>query len=473
MTALDDRLIELTEAELNDRLDAGDSSEEWMDVLWGRQAKDITMTPSGTNLEDRDNGVLVPSTRALARALTADPAEILEPAPAPPPPGVDGASILVVESDSETARKMLEVLGGFSCQAFRDLSEVHDAHWWGNSAVVVALGPSQAEPELLEQVGTHVRAASRRGAVLVMDDSSAVSLRGALRAGLSDAISLDQVDEELYEAVRDLAERLVAEEASYHGRADGAALPARPKGRVTSVFSPKGGVGKTTVSVNLASLLAKRGDRPVVILDLDIQFGDVAVMLRVEPTHHVAEAGLAGDLLDDELLRSLLSTHADTGVKVLAAPADPTMADHVTPATVTRMIELLRESGAHVVIDCAPHLDGVILQALSESDDIVYVTGMDVPTLKNARIGLQALDVLQIPKEKVLLLLNRADSGVNLEPKDVERTLNRKIDVAIPSDAAVPRSVNRGVPAVLAHEKARFSKSMGTLANTISARAEV
>jgi pilus assembly protein CpaE len=124
----------------------------------------------------------------------------------------------------------------------------------------------------------------------------------------------------------------------------------------------------------------------------------------------------------------------------------------------------------YVVVDTTPILDDRVLQVLSESDDIVYVVGMDIPSVKNARLGLQALEAVQVPLQRVLLVLNRADSRVHLSARDVERSLRMKVDAALPSDALVPQSVNRGAPAVLEFERSRFAARMREIADLVVSR---
>jgi pilus assembly protein CpaE len=249
--------------------------------------------------------------------------------------------------------------------------------------------------------------------------------------------------------------------------------PGRRRAFVTTVFSPKGGVGKSVVAVNLATALARRSGEPVVVLDLDLQFGDVAVMLRLQPVHTFTDALSAGDLLDETLLRSFLARHEKSGVYVLAAPTSPSEADHVDPAAMLRVLDLLRDMFSHVVIDTPPHLSEVVLQAVAESDAVGFVVAMDVPSVKNARLGLQAFSLLQIPSAKMVLLLNRADSKVHLAPHDVERALEMKVDLWLPSDVSVVQSVNQGVPALLAFPNSPFSGQIRELGDMMLARAQV
>jgi pilus assembly protein CpaE len=303
-------------------------------------------------------------------------------------------------------------------------------------------------------------------------------LRLSLRAGIDDAIAFSDIERQLPQAVADLLLQLdnemsaAAAAAAATAEAIRSAAPPREKrGWVTMVFSPKGGVGKSVVSVNLATALARETKKPVVIFDLDLQFGDVAVMLRLNPVHTVVDAVSAGDLLDESLLQTFLVQHERSNVWVLAAPTAPSEADQVTPPDMIRILGLLRQMFDFVVIDSPPHLSEVVLQAVAESDTIGFIVALDVPSVKNARLGLQAFGLLQLPMERVLLILNRADSKVHLAVNDLERALEMKVELSLPSEAAVPQSVNQGVPLMLEYPKSRFASNITQLCSMVLARA--
>ena len=226
------------------------------------------------------------------------------------------------------------------------------------------------------------------------------------------------------------------------------------------------------MAVNLATALARISGEPVVVLDLDLQFGDVAVMLRLQPLHTFTDAISAGDLLNQNLLRSFLARHEKSGVYVLSAPTSPSEADQVDAAAMLRVLDLLKGMFGHIVIDTPPHLSEVVLQAVAESDLVSFVVAMDVPSVKNARLGLQAFSRLQIPLAKVVLLLNRAGSGVDLAPPhDIERVLEMKVDLSLPSDVSVTQSVNQGVPVLLEYPRSPFAAQLAQLAELVLARA--
>jgi pilus assembly protein CpaE len=235
--------------------------------------------------------------------------------------------------------------------------------------------------------------------------------------------------------------------------------------RLITVFSTKGGSGKSVIACNLGVVLAMRTDRPVVLVDADLQFGDVAVMLKLTPQNTIVDAVSSLHRLDAQLLRSLLVKHERSGLFILPAPTEPAFADQVTPAALVQILQLLRTFAAYVIVDTPAHFTDVVLSILDESDDVVLVAGMDIPSIKNVKIGLQTLRLLDMSADKLKLVLNRANAKVKLDVSEVERTLQLKADCLIPSDIVMPRSVNKGVPAVLDEPKSSVAKSMEQLAD--------
>ncbi len=242
-------------------------------------------------------------------------------------------------------------------------------------------------------------------------------------------------------------------------------------GRIITVFSTKGGAGKSVISSNLAVLLAQRSDRPVVLIDADLQFGDIAVMLKLSPQHTIVDAVGALDRLDSALLQSLLVEHEPSGLLVLPAPLEPAFADQIGAAEMVRIVEVLRTFCEYVVIDTPAYFNDVVLGLIEVSDDVLLVAGMDIPNIKNVKIGLQTLRLLNTPMEKLRLILNRANSKVKLDVGEVERTLQVQADALIPSDVVVPQAVNKGAPVVLSAPKSNVARSLEQLADLFTGAA--
>lgn len=243
------------------------------------------------------------------------------------------------------------------------------------------------------------------------------------------------------------------------------------EGRVITVFSPKGGVGKTTVSVNLALALAEGGVRRVCLLDLDLAFGDVAITLQLFPTHSIEHAVGAEENLDEKFLESLLTRH-DEGVMVLAAPNLPDARDRISAALLTRILHTLQATFDFVVVDTAPAFDEATLSAMDITDECVVVTTLDVPTLKNVKVALETMDMLGAAEGHRHLVLNRASDDVGIGPDKVESILGLPITVQLDSDLAVTAATNAGRPIVLANPEHQVSRGFGQLAAIVSAQPE-
>ncbi len=335
---------------------------------------------------------------------------------------------------------------------------------------VVVLGPSCSDADVLSAVERTLAGRSDIGVVLVADELSTTILQLALRSGVKDVLTLQGDTLQIVEAIERVGNGL----RSSTGAAPVSNLPiltggedGPEMGRVTTVFSTKGGSGKSVIATNLAVVLAERSDGPVVLVDADLQFGDVAVMMKLAPTHTVVDAVSNIERLDASLLESLLATHEPSGLRVLPAPLEPAFADQIGAAEMVKIIEILRKFCVHVVIDTPAYFNDVVLGLVEVSDDVLLVAGMDIPNIKNVKIGLQTLRLLNTPMEKLRLILNRANSKVKLDIGGVERTLQISAEALVPSDVVVPQSVNKGVPFVISHPKSGVAKSIRALADTL------
>jgi pilus assembly protein CpaE len=218
--------------------------------------------------------------------------------------------------------------------------------------------------------------------------------------------------------------------------------------KVISVFAPKGGCGKTTISTNLAVALANGGAAKVCLLDLDVAFGDVAIMLQLTPERSVGDAINMADRLDETALRSMLTPYR-AGIDTLLAPASPALGEQVTKGVVSELLRIASSMFDYIVIDTAPAFNEQVLAALDASHSYVLVTAPDIPTLKNLRVALDMFDLLGYPEERRMVVLNRADAKVGLTDADIQRVLRSVIAANVPSSRDVPVSINRGVPIVV------------------------
>jgi pilus assembly protein CpaE len=244
----------------------------------------------------------------------------------------------------------------------------------------------------------------------------------------------------------------------------------RGPGRVVSFFSPKGGVGRTTLAVNFAVAAKTELDLRVALVDGGLQFGDVGVLLNLNPKNQsIADVAreMAGGAMDMATLEQTMVEHS-TGVRVLMAPPSPEMAELVTPDHLSRIVAELRTSYDLVVVDSSPLLQDVTLAFLDQSDVVLAVLTLEITNIKNMRQFLALTDQLGYPPDKVQLLLNRADSGYGIRQQDVESSIGRKISHSVVSDGrTVVYALNRGVPFVVAARQARVSEDIIRVAKTV------
>ena len=328
----------------------------------------------------------------------------------------------------------------------------------GSGPTVVVFGPGLANDTGLAQAQRLARQHPEMGVVLVCEELTLALLQQALRAGVRDALSLDTDDAALRQAIERVGDSLVST------RTAPGTGPVE-LGRVIVTFSTKGGVGKSITATNLAVALASRSSKQVAIVDGDLQFGDVAVLLGIPPTHTTVDAAAAIDQADASMMDSFLATHAATGLRVLPAPVEPSAADSISPEQMLGIVRMLRTTCAFVIVDMPPHFDDVVLALLEEADDVLLVASMDIPSIKNLKVGIQTLGLLSLAGAKLRLVLNRANAKVNLDIADVERAIGLTVQFRIPSDIAVPQAVNRGVPVILDKPRSAAALALGLLAD--------
>ncbi len=290
--------------------------------------------------------------------------------------------------------------------------------------------------------------------ILLASGESSQLLSEALETDVADVLLLPQLADNVVFAVR---------KAAHAGRRLEAEGGVGRRGRVLTVFSPKGGTGKTVTATNLATAFAKYEKKRTLLIDLDLQFGDAAIMLGLEPEKTIYDLVVAPGELDSEKLAGYTTRHA-SGVDVLPAPLRPEDAELVTEPKVNRLLEVARGSYDLIVVDTSPFFHGPMLATLDRTDELLVLCGLDVPTLKNVKLAQHTLDLLSFPASRVRFVLNRSNSKVGMKQSEVESALGVKIAFEMPSDRAVPLAVNRGTPAVLAEAGCDFSRSIRSMA---------
>ena len=303
-----------------------------------------------------------------------------------------------------------------------------------------------------------VRELTAAPVVLLAPPGALHLLEEALRADVADALLLPQPPEAVAFTIRKVA------------GAAAVPAPAQPAtGRVVTVFSPKGGTGKSSTATNLAVALATAEQRHTLLVDLDLQFGDCAVMLGLHPERTIHDLVSAPGELDPDKLAGYVARHA-SGLDLLPAPAKPEEAELLPLARLARLLEVARESYELVVVDTTPFLHGPTLAALDETDLLLLLATLDVPTLKDVRQSLETLGLIEFPAERLQLVLNRADAPVGITQSDVEAALGRRFSFALPEDRRVPLSVNRSTPVVIAEPRSDFAAAIGAVARAVASQ---
>ena len=242
--------------------------------------------------------------------------------------------------------------------------------------------------------------------------------------------------------------------------------PFRPmgEGRVIVVVAGKGGSGKSVIATNLAlALTFAVGEGAVGMVDADLLFGDVALLLQMDPVRTLAEAAAQVDDLSEARLDAFLLRH-ESGLRVLPAPSHPAAAGGVAPKAVVQVVEKMRCLYHYVVVDTGGVLDDVVLTLLDHADDVILVVDMDLPSVKNAKVVLGILRTWGYPMGRLRLVVNRINAKARFDLVELERSLGLPAAAAIPSDRLVPRSVNAGVPVVALSPRSRVARALTGLA---------
>ncbi|MFE4080534.1 CpaE family protein [Paenarthrobacter sp. YIM B13468] len=276
--------------------------------------------------------------------------------------------------------------------------------------------------------------------VLLVTDPGPDFILQAMRSGIRDILSPTADVADIRVTLERACQSFATRQRTVEPKPAGA-----PRGMVIGVFSPKGGVGKTTIATNIAVGLGKIAPMGVVIVDLDLQFGDVASGLYLNPEHTVTDAVTPSASQDSLVLKAFLTVHP-ASIYALCAPRNPEEADEITPDQVARLLDQLAEEFQYVVVDTAPGLPEIGLAALEHCTDAVWVTGMDVPGVRGLRSGLDILRRLNLLPEARHVVINMADSKSGLSVQDVESTVGAPVDISIPRSKAVALSTNRGIP---------------------------
>ncbi len=297
-----------------------------------------------------------------------------------------------------------------------------------------------------------VKQQAERPVVVLTTGSPNGFVRRVFEAGADDIVTLPEPPERIAFAL----EKAVARR---RGAAVASGIALAP---MICVLGPKGGTGKTLVSTNLSIALALAGSK-VVLVDLDLQFGDIGLALGLRPDKTIYDLARSGGSLDEDKLDAYIVRHT-SGLGVLLAPTRPDQASAVTVDFLRDVFTTLRSMSDYVIVDTPPGFTPEVIAAIDASSDVCMVGMLDSLSLKNTKLGLETLELMGYNQNRVSLVLNRADTRVGITHEDVEAIIGRAPEVLIPSDRQIPISVNDGTPIVIQEERSDAARAFQKLA---------
>ncbi|MFN8405011.1 MAG: response regulator [Anaerolineales bacterium] len=303
-------------------------------------------------------------------------------------------------------------------------------------------------------------------------------MRRAMLAGARDFLTKPPMGDELISAIRragtmaqsERSKNVVAQQpVASMGGAGGASFGYGARGKIVTVYSPKGGAGCTTLAVNLAVVL-NNDDTRVALVDANLQFGDVAMFVNEQGKNTIADLAPRAEELDTEIVEEVMLKHAASGLHILAAPSRPEYADKVTSGQLSKVLEFLQKLYAYVIVDTSAYLNDNTLAAIDVSDLIVLITTQDIPSIKSCRLFLDLLQTMGVEKDRILFVMNRFDKRVNITPDRVTENLKQEVAAVIPLDEqTVVKAVNRGVPFMLESRNQPAGRGILSLAERVRA----
>jgi pilus assembly protein CpaE len=293
--------------------------------------------------------------------------------------------------------------------------------------------------------------------VLMVTRSTPSLLDESVELGINDVLLLPQLTDNLVFAVKKA--RSLGQQSANGSSSGQSNRRSGDSCRVITLFSPKGGTGKTTLACNMGATFAKRLKKRTLVIDLDLQFGDVAIVLGADPKTTILDLVMTHGELDADKLTGFVTQH-ESGMHILPAPLRPEDAELITEDRLSSLLAAAKQAYDIVIIDTPPNFNSSVLTALDRTDDLLLVSSLDIPALKSSKVCLQTLEMLHYPLDRCHILLNREKSKVGIKPMECEKLLGRKIRFGVPSNRAVPLSINRGVPVVTTDPKCDVSKAL-------------
>lgn len=369
--------------------------------------------------------------------------------------------VLIVAADQTTVDRITRVLGstrGAQIQVWPgSLTALGTVEAIGaRMPDLIVIGPDATTDELFD-AATRLEQTAPSATVVVITTPDPLVWRRALEAGVRSVIDPESSSGDMREGLVTALESARRRSTISH---DGTSH------RVIVVASPKGGVGKTMLATNLGIALRARSNAGVAVVDLDLEFGDVAHDMMMTPQHSMADAVAALPDLDLTALKVYLTTH-HSGVCALTAPDDVVEAGEITPDQSSAIVDLLTAEFRYVIVDTASGMNEHALSVMEHATDLIVLSDMDIPSVQSVRKAISLLDVLEITEHRRHFVLNRADSRVGLQVNEVAAAAGMPVDIRIPSSRLVPISINEGRPIFLSRPRSPVSRRIADLAGRL------
>lgn len=293
--------------------------------------------------------------------------------------------------------------------------------------------------------------------VLALSDNPSVELIiEVMRAGAKEFVPVPIIKNEFFEAIK----KLITEMNE----------PVKKnKCKIISVFSNKGGIGKTSLATNLALELAKITKENIALIDLNFQMGDITTFLDLKPSFNISYMLENLDKINETFLLSTLERYKSTSLYVLADPPYFKQADNIQPRQITRLFDTLKETFSYIIVDAEASFDGKNIAALDNSDLIMLVTVANLPALRNTQRCLELFEKLGYDKEKIKIVVNRYMENDEIKEVDIEKVLSKDIYWKIPNNYfAIMSAINKGIPVSDVNDTTNVSQSYKKLAQQIS-----
>lgn len=365
-------------------------------------------------------------------------------------------TILLVES-SEESQKYFFTLGD-SMKVVTSSYDLFDYVSRDPSEQLIVIGPN-IKIDTVRNIAEHYRTTrTSLGIILIRHRLDVAVMSEALKNGIREVVSDDDANSLAAACKRSIALSSNLTELGSNN------LYGSKKGKVFVVFSAKGGCGKTTVSVNLAYAIAQKSKGKVALIDLDLQFGDVAVALQIDSKKTISDAISMQSNLDVIGLKSLMVNQL-TNLDILLAPTNPTDVEFISVELVDKILMNLKESYDYIVVDTPPAFTDVILKVFDQADKCFLLTTLDMPAIKNLKIVISTLEALNVNKSRLTFILNKSNINTGIQPNEVEEMLGETFEILVPFSEEIPISTNRGIPLVVEKPNHPVSKSILKLAS--------